>query len=108
VKRLKVIDFGSEVQGVRLFGDRRNPEPQYFRVAFPGGDVDVTRTTDDEYWVHVRVNTPEKCEFGDEVMGKLVDARLDIAGKHASECNEGDFSHPDLYHLAVRIGRRAS
>ena len=107
MKRLKVRDFGTEVQGVELLGDRRNPEPESFRVAFPGGDVDVVRTTDNEYWVHVRINTPERDgpeEYG--VHGKLVDARLDVQGKHASDTNVGDFADPGLYHLAVRVARR--
>lgn len=102
MKRLKVRDFGSKVQGVKLKGNRKNPEPESFRIAFPGGDVDVVRTTDDEYWVHVRVNTPNKSD-ADAVLGKLVDARLDIEGVHAGDTDEGDFSHADLYHLAVRV-----
>src|SRR5690348_10086171 len=85
MKRLSVETMGDEVQGVRLKGDRRNPEPTYFRVCFPGGDVDVVRTTDDEYWVHVRVNVPGRMVTEDGVVGKLVDARLDIDGKNAAE-----------------------
>lgn len=106
MKRLKVRDFGSKVQGVILRGDRNNPEPESFRVAFPGGDVDVVRTTDDQYWIHVRVNTAAQLKEDSKVIvGKLVDARLDVEGKHASEVNEGDFSDPGLYHLAVRIAK---
>jgi len=104
VKRLVVQDFGSKVQGVRLCGDKRNPEPESFRVAFPGGDVDVVRTTDGQYWVHVRVNRPEDANDGPGfVIGKLVDARLDVTGKPASDCDAGDFAHPGLFHLAVRV-----
>ena len=108
MKRLKVQDFGDKVQGVKLFGDRTDPEPESFRVAFPGGDVDVVRTTDDQYWIHIRVNTPERdmTPTIPTVMGQIVDARLDITGKHAGDCDEGDFSHPGLYHLAVRIARK--
>lgn len=103
---LKVERMGDKVQGIRLRGDRRNPEPDHVRIMFPGGDVDVVRTTDGEYWVHVRVDSPEdvKAESA-EVSGRLVDARLDVRGKNASECDAGDFANPGLYHLAVRIAR---
>lgn len=107
MQRLKVTDFGSQVQGVKLKGDRRNPEPESFRVQFPGGDADVTRTTDNEYWIHVRVNRPGHTIDEDEPNGRIVDARLDIEDKHASETKVGDFENPNLYHLAVRIAKES-
>lgn len=103
MKRLKIVDFGTDVQGVELKGDRKNPEPMHFRVKFPGGDVEVVRTTDEDYWVHVRVNKPDHTVDTDDPTGKIVDARLDILGKHASETKVGDFDNPKLYHLAVRV-----
>ena len=103
MQRLKVINFGTDVQGVKLKGNPKNPEPESFRVQFPGGDVDVTRTTDNEYWVHIRVNRPGNSIDEEEPNGHITDARLDIVGKHASETKVGDFENPDLYHLAVRI-----
>lgn len=109
MRRLRVEDMGDEVQGIRLAGDRRNPEPTYVRVMFPGGDVDVVRTSDGHYWVHVRVNRKDSPGLGlveGAVEGRLVDARLDITGKHASETSTGDFADPGLYHLAVRIEPR--
>jgi hypothetical protein len=36
-------------------------------------------------------------------MGKFVNARIDIIGKHASNTDPGDFKHPDMYHMAVRV-----
>jgi len=107
MKTLKIEHMGDVVQGIRLRGDKRNPEPEHVRIAFPGGDVDVVRTTDGEYWVHVRVNSAEdvKVSGSELVAGELVDARLDIRGKHASECDVGDFGHHRLYHLAVRVAR---
>lgn len=96
---------GSDVAVVELKFNPSNPEPSHFRIVFPGGDVEVTRTSDADAWVHVRVNRPEDdvvlaC---DAQVGHIVDARLDIKGKHASETDAGDFADPDLYHLAVRV-----
>jgi hypothetical protein len=105
MKLLKIERFGDEVQGIRLQGDPSiRPEPVHVRVVFPGGDVDVVRTTDGDYWVHVRVDSAQDvaAEVADQA-GRIVDARLDIRTKHASETDVGDFAHPDLYHLAVRI-----
>jgi hypothetical protein len=106
VKTLKVEHMGDAVQGVRFCGDpERSPEPIHFRVVFPGGDVEVVRVSDGEksdYWVHVRVNRPGDMPEGDDAMsGRLASARLDVAGKQVP--NIGDFDHPGLYHLALRI-----
>lgn len=103
---LRIESMGDAVMGVRLEGNPRKPEPDHFRVVIPGGDVDITRCTDGTYWVHVRVNNPAHPSFVfDDAPGRITDARLDIAGKHASECDVGDFGNPGLYHLAVKIAR---
>ena len=106
MKKLAVRYMGEEVQGVELRGDpRARPEPTHFRVALPFGDVDVARCSDGTYWVHVRVNSEDDARaLDDQVAGKLLDARIDVRGKHASESDAGDFAHPDAYHVAVRIG----
>ena len=108
-KHLKVVKFGTDHHGVRLEGNPDRPEPSHFSVKFPGGEITVTRTPDNEYWAHVHVMKKEAGYYvpGDPV-GHIVDARLDIHGRHASECNAGDFADPNLYHLAVRIGRDAN
>lgn len=100
---------GAEVQIVRLHGDpKRQIEPESFRVVLPFGDVDITRCSDGSYWVHVRVDSEDdvKTEASD-VAGALLDARIDVRGKHASECSAGDFGHPDAYHVAVRVGPKS-
>ena len=105
-KHLKVQDMGTDVRGVKLAGDRRNPEPIHFRVMFPGGDVDIVRTTDDDYWIHIRVNHKE--DGGDpdrRPEAKVTDARLDLLDKPGSRVDVGDFNNPSLYHLAVRVTR---
>jgi hypothetical protein len=93
---------------VRLKADIKTPEPESFRVAFPGGDVDVVRTSNNEFWVHVRVNKRgdgfDLSDGSGRDYGQILDARLDSIGKSSSEMSAGDFADPNLYHLAVRIG----
>lgn len=103
---LKIKKMGDNVLGVRLEGNRQKPEPIYFRTCFPGGDVDVVRTSDGEYWVHVRINHPEDGADPNRVMGELVHARLDIIGKATYRNDVGDFNDPNLYHVAFRVKQR--
>ena len=102
---LKIKSMGDNVLGVRLEGNPEKPEPIYFRIAFPFGDVEVVRTDNDDYWVHIRCNKEKDGFFvpGETKTGKFIDGRIDIHGKHASDCNQGDFGHKDMYHMAVRI-----
>jgi hypothetical protein len=105
-KHLKVQDMGTDVLGVKLEGGRRTPEPIHFRVMFPGGDVDIVQTIDDDYWIHIRVN--HKDDWGDpdrRPEAKVTDASLDLLDKPGSQVDVGDFNNPSLYHLAVRVTR---
>lgn len=108
MEKVKVIMMGTEVQGVELRADRRHPEPEEFRITIPGGDVSVVRTTDCQFWIHVRVNRPEGTANNEGSIGRIVDARLDIHGKHTSDADVGDFENPNLYHLAVRVATEKS
>ena len=104
-KHLKIKRYGDAVLGVTLEGNRKKPEPIHFRVHLPFGDVDIVRTTDNDYWVHIRKNRADDlAETPRNVEGKFVDARLDLADRHAGQEDLGDFGNPNLYHLAVRLG----
>ena len=107
--RIRKLSDTSTVFGLELEGNRSKPEPETFRVKFPGGDVDITRTTDNQYWVHVRVNHEGHGGFvpGEDMPARIVDARLDSINKATHEMNVGDFRDDGLYHLAVRIARKA-
>lgn len=106
--RLKVTSFGESAEGIALSGNPKSGEPAHVRITFPGGDVEVVRATDGahpDYWVHVRINHSEHGMFvpGEDMAGQLCDARLDQLDKSASESNLGDFSRPQLYHVALRV-----
>jgi hypothetical protein len=95
---------GTAMKELVMTGDPQNVEKPYYQIRFPGGHVCIARTSTNEYWAHVWVNHRESTSWDpDEVEGRIVDARLDISGKHASACDPGDFADPNLYHLAVKI-----
>jgi len=102
-----MLGTGSKVAVVRLRGDRKNPEPESFRVLLPFGDVDIVRCDDDSYWIHVRRNKASDFEASDDGegrAGRLMAGRVDVSNKSASESDAGDFENPRTYHVAVRIG----
>ena len=104
-KHLKIKSMGTDVLGVKLEGNPNKPEPTHFRITLPFGDVDIARCSDDTYWIHIRINKKDTGMYiPGELTGKFIDARIDITSKHANECNVGDFEHPDMYHMAVRMG----
>jgi len=100
---LKVKKMGDAVMGVELKGNPKNPEPIHFRVVLPFGNIDITRTTKGEYWVHTIVNRTDDGWDPFRTFGKFDDARLDIIGKHSSKVNKGDFNHPKLNHVALKL-----
>jgi hypothetical protein len=104
---LKVVNMGSHVLGVRLEGDKRKPEPDEFRVSFPGGDVSVVRCSDGSYWAHIRVDHEGASMFNpaEDKPAQMVDARVDLVGK-PTKSNPDCLGDPALYHLAIRIERK--
>ncbi|GAB4351353.1 MAG: hypothetical protein Kow0026_08370 [Oricola sp.] len=61
-----------------LLGDPDiKPEKPYTIIGFPGGDVEIARTTDNRYWVHVAVREG----------GEVIDARIDLSAGYADEAN---------------------
>lgn len=77
-------------------GDAKNPEPSTGVIKFPGGHVEVSRTSDGEYWAHTYIdNTAE-----------IVDSRLDYKYEKWRETG-GDIpdlpEHKDIQKMAVRV-----
>ena len=101
---LKIKSFGDNAIGVHLEGNPNKPEPIYFIVKLPFGEVEITRTDDNDYWVHVGIVTEEQ-KIAEENLrvGKFVAARIDLTSQHTALVDTGDFGHPDMYHMAVRI-----
>jgi len=107
-KHLKIKSLGDAVLGVVLEGNPRKPEPDSFRVHFPGGCVEIARCSDGlSYWVHTVVDTPEKLAEHDPESGKpparITEARLHIDGRHSGEVDLGDFDNKYLYDCALKV-----
>jgi len=85
---------------LHIEGNPEKPEAAHAgMIKFPGGNVNVTRTTEGKYWVHICVNLPETGFFiqGDTIPGKFVGGRMDVVGKGVVDI------HPDADHLAFLI-----
>jgi hypothetical protein len=106
---LRIVQFGEKSMGVELEGNPNKPEPESFRVEFPGGIVDIERCEDGSYWVHTIINNPDHYKQfdpeGDRVPAHVAEARLHIVDKHTSEVDFGDFENPGLYDCAIHIVR---
>jgi hypothetical protein len=96
---LRIQNFGTNCQGVELFGDPKRPEPLTFLVKLPTAEVEISRTTDGRYWVHITKTVNE--ENHSIRTSKFDDVRMDSTTEHTSKINLGDFKDPNIYHLAV-------
>lgn len=109
MKRLKV--YGEKMQSVRLFGNpAKQNEPYEFRIDFPGGYVSVSRTSDNEYWIHFGTSNDltDKGIPSDayRVVGEIKDARIDQTGKASDAADLGDLMRKEVNHVALLIGKK--
>lgn len=81
-----------------LYGDKNiKIEKPYTIVAFPGGSVEISRTTDNRYWIHVAVDTG----------GHIADGRIDgtdcyDVSKQFADALEG----AEVDHIAVLVSTK--
>ena len=81
---------------IKFMGDKRKPEPETGIISFPGGHVEVTRTTDGKYWAHIEVNDPSN----------VVSSRIDYnhEGYIKSGGQSPDIPHAEhIQHLAIMV-----
>lgn len=77
------------------------PEKPHTIVCFPGGDVEIARTEDGDYWVHVAVR-----KDGKKAPGRIVNARIDFDGRYGAEANQilkSEIEAGDVTHIAFLI-----
>lgn len=95
--KAKVIHSEDAVM-VKFEGNRNNPEPSTAVIKFPGGHVEVTRTSDGRYWAHVEAERAENIQ----------ESRIDYnhEGYVASGGGIPKIPHADkIRHMAILIGR---
>lgn len=86
-----------------LYGDPNiQIEKPYTIVIFPGGCVEISRTTDGQYWVHVATSqsTP------DDPKAMITMARVDSNERYCDELNtalDNDIEKGDINHIAFRV-----
>lgn len=105
LKLMKGVDCNKvNIGGItELYGDPNiKIEKPYTIVGFPGGSVEISRTTDGEYWVHVAThqNTPE------DMPGRIVDARVDADRRYCDATNRAirdEIAKGGVNHIAFRV-----
>jgi hypothetical protein len=90
---------------MELKGDHGVPESAQYIIIFPGGSIEVSRTSNDEYWVHIEINTgeilPETVRASKK--GQIIDSRLDYSNGIEEIPNL-----ENLKHIAVRVSTKQS
>ena len=77
-------------------GDIKNPEPTLGAVKFPGGMVEVSRTSDGSYWAHLSVEDDAILE------GSRVDYRYQLEPENAGHI-PGIPGEEYIQKLAIRV-----
>jgi hypothetical protein len=81
-------------------------------VGFPGGHVEIARTSDGNYWIHVAVRTDHTGDGDASPAGRIVRARIDADARYANEANavlNAELERADVNHIAflVRPGTKS-
>lgn len=73
----KVQQYGKGPKRIELLGDKtKRPESAQHVIEFPGGAIEVSRTTEGDYWAHIIVHRGQPI---DDAQG-LVSARGQVIG----------------------------
>lgn len=87
---------------ITLHGNPKKPESATHIIEFPGGSIEVSRTTEGDYWAHIAVNKGQiiqDCNGFYAANGHVIGARLDRTEGQVEDIPK----HGTIQHLAVRI-----
>ena len=75
------MTLGKAPARIDLLGDKtKRPEPAQHIITFPGGAIELSRTSDGHYWAHILINrgwaTDDTPGFH-ECIGEVIGSRLD-------------------------------
>lgn len=100
--RVKVVHSGDACT-IIFQGDKRKPEPTTAIIKFPGGFVEVARTSDGQYWAHINTDKGSN----------IVDSRIDYDYEKYAELvgNNQETIPPipgegSIKHMAIRIAKQ--
>ena len=98
---------------VELKGERSKPESAQHIITFPGGSIEVSRTSDGDYWAHIAVNPEPATDCGIPIasrQGVISDSRIDFTHDEWSNrvgtdkpCIPSIEGGEKIQHLAVKI-----
>jgi hypothetical protein len=97
---------------IELLGDKtRRPEPADHIIEFPGGAIELSRTSDGNYWAHIIVNRdfalPDDVDGLRAAYGEIVASRIDY--DFPTEPNIVDIPHAEqVRQIAILIEPRLS
>lgn len=78
----KAYPIGKAPKRIDLLGDKtRRPESAQHIITFPGGAIELSRTTDGDYWAHVIINTDQQSDMEDNfhsARGEVIASRVDF------------------------------
>src|SRR5438132_382157 len=81
----KNFQFARAPKRIELLGDKQTrPEPAQHIIEFPGGAVEVSRTSDGNYWAHIIVNqdwSVDDMEGLRSALGDVIGSRILRAGE---------------------------
>jgi hypothetical protein len=75
----KCYQFGRAPKRIKLEGDKARPESAQHIIEFPGGAIELSRTTDGNYWAHIIVTQRDVCEDAgtrQSAYGRIVGSRI--------------------------------
>lgn len=102
----KTYLYGKAPKRITLKGDKtKKSESAQHIIEFPGGAIELTRTTDGHYWAHIMVHKSQVIEDADGLTsanGRIIGSRID-GEQRLDELTDLD----NIQHLAVLIKTEA-
>jgi hypothetical protein len=79
-------------------------EKPYTIVNFPGGHVEISRTSANLYWVHIAVHREGgPGDVPGSTVGRVVDARVDAQGRYLEKVTMDEIAAADFEHIALLV-----
>lgn len=103
----KVSMLGTGPRRITLLGDKtKRPEAAQHVIEFPGGAIEVSRTSDGNYWAHIHVNRGQvidDVEGRQSAAGQVIDSRIGREFPGSVERVDGDESIEQIAVLIKRV-----